>query len=452
MTYDTLKSRIRGSVMTKFDPDFSHLRDDLTWNGRKPAPQAQVIVRAADVRDVQAAVQFAAEYGLTVSARGGGHHFSGIAARAEMVIDLRALDNMRIDAASRIAVVEPAVTNLRLATALAQKGLAFPTGHCGGVAVSGYLLGGGIGWNSNAWGVACFSVLAVDVVMADGQLVTATADEHPDIFWAARGAGPAFFGIVTAYRLRLYEAPKAASALVRIYPASALSAVADWTEALASRLPPCVEFTLKTVRTPTGPIIVAIANVFAQDPDEAAQIGADLGRDAPAGALEVIPAMPAPIPTLYEMTAQSTPDGARYGVDCIWSNGDVHEALTATLRAIELAPSALSFGLVSLHANAVETPKTAAFSLTGRLFSTLYGVWESAEDDAENLAWLRNSILRCGEFASGSYVGEADLEHPTLARPTLERAAELRLRTLSARYDPAGLFAASARARRVVAA
>lgn len=445
MTYETLKARIRGAVITRFDPDFSAARDGLSWNGRKPEPRAQVIVRAADARDVQEAVRCAAEYGLTVSARGGGHHFTGIAARADMVIDLSALNGLRIDLAARIAEAGPAVTNTRLAGVLDQKGLAFPVGHCGSVAISGYLLGGGLGWNSNLWGIACFSVLAVDVVMADGQLLTATAQDHPDIFWAARGAGPGFFGIVTNYRLQLYEAPQGASSLVRIYPASAVAAVADWAERLSGRMPACVEFTIKTLRTPGGPVMATIGNVFAATPAEATRIGADLWSDAPEGALEVIGPMPTPIPALYEMTAPSTPEGSRYGVDCLWSDGAVHEALVANLRAIELAPSEQSFGLVAVRGTAPALPETAAFSQSGRIFSTLYGVWSDAEDDAANLGWLRQSIAFCNAFATGSYVGECDLDRPGALFPTLSPAAAARLRDLIARFDPAGRFVASAR-------
>lgn len=440
MAYDTLKSRVRGSVITQFDPDYATSRDALTWNGRKPMSAVCIIVRAQDARDVQEAVRFAAEYGLKVSARGGGHQFSGIAARADMVIDLAALDRMRIDASSRTAIVEPAVTNVRLATALERKGLGFPVGHCGDVTVSGYLLGGGIGWNSNAWGVACFSVVSVDVVLADGQLVTATENDHPDIFWATRGAGPEFFGIVVSYQVRLYDAPKAATSLVRVYCAQSMAKVSEWAERAIARAPESVEFTVKIGASPNGPVMAAIANVFVSDTRQAEALGADLWRDAPDGALEVVGPMLTPIPSLYGMTGPSAPKGSRYGVDCVWSNGGFAESLAMMLRAVELAPSLNSFALCALRSNARPSPDTAAFSREGRVFSTIYGIWEDEAQDDANLAWLRLSIDRCQPFATGTYVGESDLDRPGQSLPRLSPDALARLAQLTLRHDPSGLF------------
>ena len=147
-------------------------------------------MRAACVEDVQATVRYAARHGLKVSPRGSGHNFSGIALQDGIVLDLGALDRIAIDAEARIAEVEPAAKNGVLAAALTAHGLAFPVGHCHTVAMSGYLLGGGFGWNSGAWGLACHNVEAVEVVMADGRLIRASAVEHPDVFWAVRGGGP----------------------------------------------------------------------------------------------------------------------------------------------------------------------------------------------------------------------------------------------------------------------
>ncbi|MCV2866641.1 FAD-binding oxidoreductase [Albidovulum sediminicola] len=443
MAHDILKARIRGTVITRFDPNHAAASDELVWNGRKPERRAQLIVRAANVRDVQEAVRYASEHGLTVSARGGGHQFTGIAARADMVIDLGALDSLRIDVEARTAELGPAVTNIRLASALERHVLGFPTGHCGDVTVSGYLLGGGVGWNSSAWGIACFSVFELDVVMADGQLLTVNQDSHPEIFWAARGAGPAFFGIVTAFRVHLYEGPKAANSLVRVYPASAAEVVADWAERAVARSPAHVEFTVKIDQTPDGAILAAIANIFAVDPADAEAIGVDLWHDAPAGTLELAGPMPTPIPSLYAMTAASTPTGSRYGVDALWSEGSFSEALSASLLAIQSAPSPQSFGLVSLRSNAEPLPDTAAFSVTGRVFSILYGIWAEAEQDELNLTWLREAVARFRSFATGTYVGEADLDRPGPSIPTLSDPSAARLAELSRRYDPHARFASA---------
>lgn len=440
MTHERLKARIRGSVITVFDPGHAAACDDLIWNGRKPARRTQVIVRAADTTDVVEAVRHAAAGGLTVSARTGGHQFTGISAQADMVVDLGQLDALRVDAANKIAVVGPGVTNARLADALERYGLAFPLGHCASVPMGGYLLGGGIGWNSGAWGIACHSVRAVEVVLADGSRVTATADTHADIFWAARGAGPEFFGIVTAYHVALQEAPRAQTTQVRVYPTNAAAEVAAWAEKAVANAPAHVEFTAKVGISPVGPAIEAIATVFAATPEEAQQVLDALGRDAPAGEVAVIGPMPTTVQALYEITGASTPAGSRYGVDCLWLDGGFAPALQHLAARMATTPSTSSFGLISLRSNARPVPQVSAFSVAGGMLATIYGIWRDADADAENLGWLRSLADGFGGQVQGAYVGEADLERPGARPRTLSDAALARLGALQAQYDPVGVF------------
>lgn len=444
MQTNALKDRLKGELVTAFDQTHAETHDDLVWNGRKPDRLARLIVRAASVADVQEAVRFAGQHGLTVSARGGGHQFTGIATRADMVIDLRALDGLKIDVAARNARVEPAVTNERMAAALDRHGLAFPLGHCGSVPMSGYLLGGGIGWNSGEWGIACFSVTSVEVVLADGRLVTASATENADIFWAARGAGPAFFGIVTAYHFALQAAPRAILTTVRVYPLAAAETVAQWAETAMARAPASVEFTAKIAAPPpgmplTGMVLEAIATVFADSEAEGRAILAALGRGAPE-ALHVIDAVPTPLDVLYDLTAKSTPKGHRYAVDSVWSEATYPELLTAIARAMEEAPSAQCFALVMLRSPLAKAPGEAAFSRIGRIFGAIYGIWQDPAGDAPMLHWLRASVDAIAPMCLGSYAGEADLERGGRRLMTHSRAAAIRLTELAAQHDPAGIF------------
>ncbi|MCB1314105.1 MAG: FAD-binding oxidoreductase [Sedimentitalea sp.] len=450
MNTERLKTLIRGTVITQFEPARATACDDLIWNGRKPARSARIIVRAACADDVRQAVRFAADNHLTVSARGGGHQFSGIAARADLIVDLSALQGLRLDVTARKARLEPGVTNARLAAALDRHGLAFPVGHCGSVPVSGYLLGGGIGWNSAAWGFACFSVEAVEVVMADGSQLTANATENSEIFWAARGAGPDFFGIVTAFHVRLQPAARAISTAIRIFPPSAVADVADWAETVMATAPANIEFTAKVFVGPEGPVIAAIATVFAATDAESRSIQAQIGAGAPE-ALEVIGPMPTPFAALYEATAPSMPQGRRYGVDTVWSDGAYGILLSRVVDEMARAPSAESLALVVLRPNAVPTPSDAAFSRHGRIFGAVYAIWQDEDRDAANETWLRTAIDTLVPFCSGSYVGEADLDRPHRPLPTHSREASAHLSRLGATYDPMSRFAGSRRARPIAA-
>ena len=396
-------------------------------------------MRAASVADVQEAVRFAGSHGLTVSPRGGGHHFTGIAARADMMIDLGALKGLHIDVAGRSAHVEPAVTNLEMATALEQKGLAFPLGHCGSVPMSGYLLGGGIGWNGGAWGFACGLVSSAEVVLADGRCITASATENPEVFWALRGAGPGFFGIVTAWRLDLKPAPVAIETVVRVYSGAMAADVAAWADTVMAKAPASVEFTAKVMAGPAGPMVAAIATVFAETADAARDIHAGLAVGAPT-ALDVIGPMQAPMAGLYQATDPSVPVGRRYRADSAWSDAAFGAILGRTVEGMARAPSAETFAVLTLSPNAVPAQSDAALSCSGRIFGAVYGIWQDAADDDRNTAWLNGLIEDLSPLCTGAYVGLCDLDRPGRLLPTHSDAAAMRLADLRLRFDPAGLF------------
>lgn len=439
-----LQDRLSGEVILNSDQGFAAARDALIWNGRKPRQQAGIIVRPAHAADVQEAVRFAAQLGMKISPRGGGHQFSGVAARGQMIIDLGAMTKVVIDRERMTARVEPAATNLEMARLLAAEGLAFPLGHCGDVAMSGYLLGGGIGWNSVEWGMACASVEAVEVVLPDGQLVTANEREHADILWAARGAGARFFGVITAYHLRLQRAPGAILTTVRVYPTSAAGAVADWAERAMARAPRNVEFTAKVSAPPpgvpiAGKIISTLTTVFAASVEEGQAVLAEVGEGAPE-ALQVMEAMPTPLEVLYGLIAQSMPDGARYGVDAIWSDAPYAGVLETVAAAIDRVPSDTSEAIVALLPQA-SLPERASFSKLGRIFVGFYGIWHAPEADAENLTWLRGTVDSLQDRSIGSYIGYADMGRPGRQHATHSDVALARLTEMSRQYDPDGLFA-----------
>ncbi len=124
------------------------------------------------------------------------------------------------------------------------KGLAYPSGHCPQLKLSGYLLGGGMSWNQGVWGYGNESVEAIELVTAEGKLITANERDYSDYFWTARGAGYGFFGVVTRYHLKLYPLPKAIHGVTYYYSLSDAPAVAEWLGNIASKLSPAIELSL----------------------------------------------------------------------------------------------------------------------------------------------------------------------------------------------------------------
>ena len=447
MDYAMLKRLVRGAAIEVFDPEHHSLCDDLIWNGRKPALHPRYVVRAACVDDVQLAVRFAAANGLKVSPRGGGHNFTGIALNGDVVVDVGGLDHLNIDAKSASALIGPGVTNSRLAAALDRRGYAFPVGHCASVPVSGYLLGGGVGWNSGEWGIACYSVAGAEVVMADGEIVHASETDHPEILWAVRGAGPEFFGIVTSYRVRLQTAPKAIMTSVRVYLPTDARKVGEWAETAMASAPANLEFTMKIsapppeANAPEGAFAIAvIGTVFSASERDAHQALGSLFSNAPEGAVETVDVIPTPFNALYDLTSVSTPKGKRYAVDTLWSDASFAEILDRMVTGYAARPSTDSFALLSVRSPLSLPPGDAAFSRIGSVFSSIYTIWEGEENDGANLTWLRGTMMEIEPLATGTYVGESDLERA--GRPVTIHAPEVvhKLASLKAKHDPRRIF------------
>ncbi|MFE9444374.1 FAD-binding protein [Streptomyces sp. NPDC006602] len=182
-------------------------RRATVWNGRVPDRYPDVIVQARDTEDVIIALRRGCRgapcHGLLGRTQRAGEPppRRRTAARGQAA---RPLHHRR---RPETAVVGPGKEGSALAAELDARGLFFPTGHCTGVALGGYLLQGGYGWNSRLLGPACESVLAVDVVTADGRHLSCDAEHHPDLYCAARGADPGFCGVVTAFHLGLHPRP-----------------------------------------------------------------------------------------------------------------------------------------------------------------------------------------------------------------------------------------------------
>lgn len=169
---------------------------------RKFDPYPAVVVEATGPEDVLAAVRFARDAGLPFSVQATGH---GVVAPAEggVLLKTTRMADVEVDAGRRTARTGGGALWSDVIAAAAPHGLAPLSGTAAGVGVAGYTLGGGTGWLSRAYGYAADSLLSADLVTADGELVTASADERPDLFWAIRG-GSGNFGVVTSLEFRLH--------------------------------------------------------------------------------------------------------------------------------------------------------------------------------------------------------------------------------------------------------
>jgi FAD/FMN-containing dehydrogenase len=230
---EALAAGLRGRVIEPGAPDYDEAR--AIWNGmidRRPA----AIVRCAETGDVIRAVRFAREHDLLVAVRGGGHNVAGTAVCDGLVIDLSAMKGIEIDRQGRTVRAEPGLLWGEVDAATQARGLATTGGIITHTGIAGLTVGGGLGWLMRKHGLTCDNLLACEVVTAEGKLVRASPDEHPDLFWALQGGG-GNFGIVTRFAYRLHPVGPEVLAGVVLYPAERAGGCCGPT-VTASQAPP----------------------------------------------------------------------------------------------------------------------------------------------------------------------------------------------------------------------
>ncbi|MFE4966181.1 FAD-binding oxidoreductase [Streptomyces sp. NPDC056660] len=442
---------MRGAVIRRGDASYESARLDAVWNERKPARFPDVIVLAEGEQDVVAAVRLARAEGLRVSVRSGGHSWVGNGVRdGGLLIDLARLQDITVDPATRTATVQPSAKGPAIQAALAPHGLFFPTGHAPTVGIGGFILGGGYGWNSRHLGPACLSIRAVDVVLADGTLVHATDDNHPDLLWAARGSGPGFFGIVTRFHLNAHPRPTKIVRTVHSYPLALRDEVLAWSYDLLESLPTTVEFSAKVGWEPGGRppeghstpgldtrTVSLTATAFCipdHGPEALAPLETAPFRDR---ALRAVVAQETTIEGLYDIADRLNPAGLRWAVDGVWVDGTAEEILTAAAPVLDTTPGGTSFVLWMLWGHYPPRPD-ACWSAQAKAYLSPNAGWSEAAEDLRHENWVHGSLAAVQHLSRGLQFSDnnlADRFDLGLSADNAERLEKIR-----GAYDPDGFF------------
>lgn len=248
-TLEAFKTRLRGELLQANDTDYEAARQ--VYNGmidRHP----RLIARCANVADVIAAVQFARDNDMLVAVRGGGHNGGGLGTCEDgLVIDLSRMKGIRVDPVARTVRVEGGCTWGDVDHATHAFGLATPSGVISTTGVGGLTLGGGLGHLTRKCGLSIDNLLAVDMILADGRLVTASAEENVDLFWGVRGGG-GNFGVVTSFLFRLHPI-STVHAGPMLWPLNQATEVMQWYREFITQAPEDMNGFFAFLVVPPGP-------------------------------------------------------------------------------------------------------------------------------------------------------------------------------------------------------
>jgi len=433
---DTLGRGFGGDIIEPGDEDYAAASRSVLAAG-SPAQ----VLRPASVADVQAAVRFAAGSGLALSVRGGGHGFPGFGTNdGGIVIDLRALADVEVvDTERHLVRIGGGATWGQVATALTPHGLAISSGDTKGVGVGGLTLTGGIGWKVRKYGLALDNVVAVQVVTADGEVVRASLDEHPELFWAIRGGG-GNFGIVTSFEFRAHPTTDVFFGKIA-FPAAEAAGVlqgwADYQRSAPEEVTSVVALANPMAGGPAAPVEIHVA-FDGDDPDLAAEalepirrLGTVIEDDvALTPYADVLEDSPAPPPGLQFVTRsafvdrESASDLLRVVADVASSEGSPFLALRSVGGAVSRVP---------------DDATAYAYRQAELVFLTFTAgpppVVEAARPALEAV-WGRFEPHVHGAYAN--FLSSATQEEVAAIYPADTRR---RLAAVKGRYDPGNLFA-----------
>jgi FAD binding domain len=431
-----------GRLVYPSDADFEDARIGRVFNGRRPDRQPAAVLLAETDDDVVAGVQLAKRNGWSVSVRSGGHSWAAWSVRDDaLLIDLGLLRHIDYDETTGIVAARPAVMGGdELDPFLETHGRFFNGGHCPSVGIGGFLLQGGQGWLARGWGWAAEAIVAIDVVTAAGELVRADATSNPDLYWAARGSGPGFPGIVTRFHLATRPRFGFVGHTVQVFPPDLFGDVMTWMYSVHASISPDVEIVCVSMTDEgSGERVFLVSGVALTDTAEQATLALAPFETNPIlpKALFAQSAVPSSMAEQKSSQVRQNPPGARYTVDNAWVDGDPAAIIQSIEPLFRDLPTPASFTIWFSMAPLRDLPDMA-FSLQSEAYVATYLVDDDESRDAANQRWLNEAMRRAEPVTVGQYLGDSDMTNRQLRFLGDDQFA--RLRSIIAERDPDSLF------------
>jgi FAD/FMN-containing dehydrogenase len=433
--WNQLEAALRGRVLLPSSEGYDGARQ--VWNGMVDKHPV-AIVRVAGVADIQTTLQFAQDRGLPVAIRGGGHNVAGSAVCNDgIVIDLRAMKSVRVDPRARRARAEGGVLWGEYDHETQAFGLASPGGAVSTTGIAGLTLGGGFGYLSRMYGLACDNLLAADVVTAAGELIQASEESHPDLFWALRGGG-GNFGVVTSFEYQLQPVQHELSGIVAFPFTMAEIVLKRFRESALTAPDHQVWFAGLLPMPGVGKLAAVVFTEFG--PEEEGQQALRPIREL--GSIVVDTVAPIPYCAMQRQLDSNSPKGLRNYWKSVYMNDLSDEVIAMLVNAMQNTAGDLDQILIETHGGAIARIANDATAFEHRQVRFNLGMFGISTDpslDEADIAWTRNLYQRVLPHSTGrsyvNYLSEGDDVHTAYGDARFNRLASIK-----ARYDPGNLF------------
>jgi FAD/FMN-containing dehydrogenase len=436
-----LRDDLRGALILPDDPGYDEARATF-YGGIDLHPR--LIARVADASDVARVVAFSRERGLELAVRGGGHSPAGhCVTEGGVVLDLSDMKALEIDVEERTAWAETGLTAAEFTTSTGKHGLATGFGDAGSVGIGGITLGGGVGFLVRAHGLTIDSLLAADVVTADGELRRVDARTEPDLFWAIRGGG-GNFGVATRLRFRLHEVGTVVGGMLFL-PATPETIAGFVAEAEAA--PEELSTIANVMPAPPmplvpqehhGKLVIMAMMVFAGDVEAGERAVAPFRALAPPVA-DLL--RPMPYPEMYP------PDEEDYHPIAVGRTMFVekvdHGVADTIVQRLESSTASMRVAQIRVLGGAmarVPADATAFAHRASRIMVNVAALTDALDEVPQHEAWVDGFVATLRQGDDGAYVNFLTDEGEDRVRAAYPGETWARLRAIKARYDPENLF------------
>lgn len=447
-TKQALNDAIEGPVYWRGDEAYESARGATAYRANKPKRYPQVIVQAQSDKDVVAAVKFAKAQNLKVTTRSGGHSWSSAHIRDNcLLIDMSRMQSVEVDEASKTLWTNPGVIGSVINAQLEPLGLLIPTAHHPSPGIGGFCMNGGFGWNSRLWGNGARHVLAIDVVTADGDLIRADAKQNSDYWWAARGGGAGFFGVITRMQIQAHARPKIwkGSAYGWDDAEEVFDELMTWACNVVPKIPPYMEFVMSSTANSREagekvPTRISMAALVITDDEAEADKALDILKSCPViGKAQFrVEKAPTTLEERYQSGFKADPAGYRFAADNFYTDAPV-EKLVPRLRKVFLElPTPHTHTFWFAWGPTKPFPKDMALSMQGPIYVGTYTLWTNPEDDEAMEAWPPARMKELDDLSLGGQMNDENmLHHP---QRYFSEEAYARLERLRIKHDPEGRF------------